>query len=119
MFKRSLLSLVMILSCATAQASDVDATNTGRVAAVREFFNKGWNSETVAFAAKMINPLAYGKACKAMYEAGFKNALSTVYAKHTPVVAGTVVLTAAAVAAVAYYQGWFAKAKTWVSSKLG
>lgn len=118
MFKRSLLSLVMVLSCTAALASDNGeaASTPGRFAAVTEFAGKCWNSDVVTAAFKMVNPFAYTGACKEMYKAGFKGALPELWANHKPVIAGTVVVTAAAV--VAYSQGWFSKAKTWVQEKL-
>ena len=114
MFKRSLLSLVMILSFVTAQAAASEAP--GRCAAVREFVSNCWNSAPVAFVSNMANPFAYTGAVKAMWNAGLTGALPTLYADHKPVIAGTVVLAATAV--VAYHQGWFSKAKSWIESKL-
>lgn len=119
MFKRSLLSLVMVFSCAAVASSDEKPT--GFISLPDEtttaLTNVATSSEFAAAVKKMLNPFAYAAACKAMYEAGFKGALPTLYADHKPVIAGAFVVTAAAVAAaVAYHNGWFSKAKNWVLS---
>jgi hypothetical protein len=64
----------------------------------------------------MVNPCAYVDAFKKAWNATEKGALATLCDDHKFVIAGPVVLTAAAV--VAYQQGWFSKAKTWVQEKL-
>ena len=122
MFKRSLLSLVIVCSLANAMDGTENAVNESpaRLAALRSFVSEKWtscaNSQSVAFATQMINPKSYVAACKDMYNAGFKNALSTLKADHKAAIAGTAVLTTAAVVAVAYYNGWFTKAKNYISS---
>lgn len=117
MFKRSLLSLVMVLSCVTAQASESETTaKAGFFTPVTEFVSKCLNSQAVTAVVKMVNPFAYTGACKEMYGKGFKGALPELWANHKPVIAGSALLTAAAV--VVYYNGWFSKAKNWVEKKL-
>ena len=141
MFKRSLLSLVMVVSFAAAhegcsglhdevvvassdvsQAAEVVTEQVKelvseapvRFASLRNLASKSWNSETVQFACDMVNPAAYGRACKAMVNAGFKGSLPELWNNHKAIIAGTVVVTAAV--AVAYKKGLFAKAKAYVLS---
>jgi uncharacterized membrane protein (DUF485 family) len=69
----------------------------------------------VQFAREMFNPYAHARAYSAMWNAGYKDAFSTLWADHKPVVAGTAVITAILVTALYYARknGWFEKAKVW------
>lgn len=99
------------------EITSTDLTPEGQVrfAAIRNAWASFVDSNSVQFACDMFNPYAHGRAWKAMWQAGFKGALPTLWEKHKAVVAGTAVLTTAA-ATAAYYahkNGWFGKAKTW------
>lgn len=94
-----------------------DLTPEGQVrfAAIRNAWASFVDSNSVQFACDMFNPYAHGRAWKAMWQAGFKGALPTLWENHKAVVAGTAVLSTAA-ATAAYYahkNGWFVKAKAW------
>lgn len=89
---------------------------TVRFAAIRNVWDSCVNSKTATFACDMFNPCAHGRAWKAMWNAGFKQALPTLWERHRAVIAGTAVLTTAAATAAyyAYKKGLFVKAKAYV-----
>jgi hypothetical protein len=76
------------------------------------------NAQATSFALDMVNPKAYAAACKGAWNAGFKEAVPTLWADHRPVVIGTGIIVTATAAAVAYYKGLFSKAKNWVDNKI-
>ena len=82
-----------------------------RFAVVREVMSNAWNSTPVQFTCDMFNPCAHMRAWKAMWQAGFKGALPTLWADHKAVIAGTAVIATAAY--YAHKKGLFAKAKVW------
>jgi cell wall-associated NlpC family hydrolase len=91
------------------------AEETAKEASV---WTKCVNSNTVVFVCKMVNPLSYSAAVKAMWDAGIKQAFPTLWADHKPVVAGTVLVTTAVATYVAYQKGLFKKAKNWLEAQL-
>lgn len=123
MFKRSLLSVVFLLSLSSsvfaAESAEVSrlqsvkdwCANTRVVVGARNAWNSYSESTVGGFLNGMMNPVRYKQACSDMWNAGVKDALPTLWANHKPVIAGTTVAATAALAAYAYCKGWFASAK--------
>ncbi len=121
MFKRSLLSVVLVsaLAAPAMHASSNDAPsywNRFKGACTDNFVTNGFvsawdgycDSTPGGFINGMLSPARYARACKDMYKAGFFKALPTAWKKHKPVLAGTALVTAAA--AYAIYNDWHKKA---------
>ncbi len=120
MFKRSLLSLVLV-SALAAPAIHASDSEKGYWEGFKELCSdncltngvvSAWDSYCDStpggFINGMLNPARYARACKDMYKAGFLKALPTTWEKHKPVLAGTALITAAA--AYAIYKDWHTKA---------